>query len=218
VQKQFRRHAAVLSALLSFGARPGTLAPLLSEAGMARIPYFDVTQAQGRAKKQYERLPDLNIFKMLGHAGEMLDGFVKLGGQILNFSEIDPVLREIAIIRTGVLCNAPYEVHQHRRIGRRIGMAQPLLDAIAEGPDAAAFDARQRQVMAFTDDVVKNVRAGDTTFEPLCRALGYKQMQELVITIGYYMMVSRFLENFDVEIESAEAQPSADKLPGMLRG
>ena len=47
---------------------------------MARIPYFDPTKAQGRAKKQYERLPDLNIFRMLGHSGEMLDGFSKLGG------------------------------------------------------------------------------------------------------------------------------------------
>lgn len=185
---------------------------------MARIPYFDTTKAQGRAKKQYERLPDLNIFKMLGHSGEMLDGFVKLGAQILNFSEIDPVLREIAIIRTGVLSNASYEVHQHRRIGRRIGMSEALLDAIAEGPNAALFDARQRQVMAFTDDVVKNVRAGDATFDPLCQALGYKQMQELVITIGYYMMVSRFLENFDVEIEPAQAEPPADALPGALRG
>jgi 4-carboxymuconolactone decarboxylase len=184
---------------------------------MARIPYFDTAQAQGRAKKQYERLPELNIFKMLGHAGEMLDGFVKLGGQILNFADLDPVLREIAIIRTGVLSGATYEVHQHRRIGRRLGMSEALLDAIAHGPDAAAFSERQRQVMAFTDDVVKNVRASDATFDPLCKALSYKQMQELVITIGYYMMVSRFLETFDVDIEEGAAEPPSVRMPGAKR-
>jgi len=182
---------------------------------MARIPYFDPAEAQGRAKKHYERLPGLNIFKMLGHSGEMLDGFVKLGGQILNFAELDPVLREIAIIRAGVLSGSSYEVHQHRRIGRGIGMSQALLDGIDQGPDAAVFDERQRQVMAFTDDVVKNVRASDATFDPLCAALGYRQVQELVITIGYYMMVSRFLETFDVDIEAAGAEPPADKMPGV---
>ena len=63
----------------------------------------------------------------------------------------------------------------------------------------------QRQVMAFTDDVVANVRAGDATFDPLRDALGPKALQELTVTIGFYMLVSRFLETFDVEIEDAPA-------------
>jgi len=184
---------------------------------MARIPYFDPALAQGRARKQFDRLPGLNIFRMLGHAGELLDGFSKLGGQILNFTELDPVLREIAIIRAGVLCGSSYEVHQHRRIGRGIGMSQALLDGIDQGPDTAVFTPLQRQVMEFTDDVVNNVRASDATFNPLCKALGYKQIQELVITIGYYMMVSRFLETFDVDIEAKGAEPPADQMPGAKR-
>ena len=184
---------------------------------MARIPYFDPALAQGRAKKQFDRLPGLNIFRMLGHSGELLDGFSKLGGQILNFTELDPVLREIAIIRVGVVSGATYEAHQHRRIGRGIGMSQALLDGIDEGPNAAVFTPLQRQVMEFTDDVVKNVRASDPTFDPLCKALGYKQIQELVITIGYYMMVSRFLETFDVDIEAKGAEPAADQMPGVKK-
>jgi 4-carboxymuconolactone decarboxylase len=184
---------------------------------MARIPYFDITQAQGRAKKQYERLANLNVFRMLGHSGEMLDGFARLGTQILNFADLDPVLREIAIIRAGVLCGSSYEVHQHRRIGRGYGMSQALLDGIDAGPDAPVFDELQRLVMAFTDDLVNNVRASDATFDPLCKALGYKQIQELVITIGYYMMVSTFLETFDVDIESSDVEPPADKMPGAKR-
>jgi alkylhydroperoxidase family enzyme len=185
---------------------------------MARIPYFDLSLAQGRAKKQIDRLPPLNIFRMLGHSGELLDGFSKFGGQILNFTDLDPVLREIAIIRVGVLSGATYEVHQHRRIGRGAGMSQALIDAIDEGPDAAVFTPLQRQIMAFTDDVVKNVRARDATFDPLCKALGYKQIQELVLTIGYYMLVSRFLETFDVEIEAKGEEPPDDQMPGAKRG
>jgi len=171
---------------------------------MARIPYFDRTKATGRAAKAYEKLPPLNIFAMLGHSGELLDGFTKLGTQILNFSSLDPVLREIAIVRVGVLSKASYEVHQHERISRRIGMSDALIAGIHEGPAAAVFTPLQRQVMAFTDDVVKNVRASDATFDPLKEALGFKALQELTITIGYYMLVSRFLETFDVEIEQGE--------------
>jgi len=51
--------------------------------------------------------------------------------------------------------------------------------------------------------VVANVRAGDATFKPLLEALGPKVLQELTVTIGFYMLVSRFLETFDVDIEAA---------------
>jgi alkylhydroperoxidase family enzyme len=172
---------------------------------MARIPYFDRTKAVGRAAAAYEKLPPLNIFAMMGHAGELIDGFTRLGTQILNFTSLDPVLREIAIVRVGVLSGASYEVFQHERIARRLGMSDVLVAAIHEGPGAAGLDDAQGQVMAFTDDVVANVRASDATFDPLNERLGYKALQELTITIGYYMLVSRFLETFDVDIEEGAA-------------
>lgn len=181
---------------------------------MARIPYFDREKATGRAAEVYKKLPNLNIFRMLGHSGDMLDGFIKLGNAILVYSELDPVLREIAIVRTGVLRGSSYEVYQHDEISRRIGMSEELIAAIHEGPDAKGFDDLQRMVMRFTDDVVKNTRASDATFNPLVEKLGYKQMQELVITIGYYTLVSNFLETFDVDIEEP-GHKSGVKLPGM---
>ena len=168
---------------------------------MARIPYFDPANATGRAKEWYGKLPPLNIFRMMGHSGEMLDGFVRLGNQILMFSALDPVLREIAIVRVGVLSKARYEVFQHERISRQLGMSDAKIAAIHEGPDAAAFSDVEKLVMRFTDDVVANVRASDATFQPLAARLSHREMQELTITIGYYMMVSRFLETFDVDIE-----------------
>ncbi len=173
---------------------------------MARIPYFDPAMAVGRAAAAYEKLPPLNIFRMMGHAGELIDGLTRLGTQILNFTSLDPILREIAILRVGALSGATYEVFQHERIARRLGMSDAVIAAIREGSAAAAFDEAQAEVMAFTDDVVANVRAADATFEPLKERLGYKALQELTLTIGYYMMVCRFLETFDVEIEEGEGR------------
>jgi alkylhydroperoxidase family enzyme len=179
---------------------------------MARIPYFDPAQATGKAVNAYAALPNLNIFRMLGHSGDLLEGFSRFGGYLLNRTVLDPVLREIAIVRVGVLSKASYEVHQHEAISRRLGMSDELIAAIHEGPGAAAFTDLQRQVMAFTDDVVANVRAGDATFNPLRDALGPKALQELTVTIGFYMLVSRFLETFDVDIE--ETSPGAVRVSG----
>ncbi len=168
---------------------------------MARIPYFDLSKAEGRAKKAFEKLPPLNIFRMMGHAGDLVEGFTRLGNQLLYFSKIDPVLREIAIIRVGVLSRAHYEVWQHETIGRKIGMSEAKLAAIHEGPFATAFSDMERLVMLYTDDVVRNVRASAATFNPLAARLSHQEMQELTMAIGFYMMVSRFLETFDVDLE-----------------
>jgi alkylhydroperoxidase family enzyme len=172
---------------------------------MARIPYFDPSQATGRAANAYAKLPALNIFRMLGHSGDLLEGFSRFGTHLLNFTSLDPVLREIAIVRVGVLSKASYEVHQHEAISRRIGMSDGLIAGIHEGPDAAVFTDLQRLVVRFTDDVVENVRASDATFLPAREALGDKALQELTIVIGFYMLVSRYLETFDVDIETGEA-------------
>ena len=171
------------------------------ESPMARIPYFDTDRADDQLKELYAKLPPLNIFRMMGHSGPMLDKFIRLGNQILMYSKLDPILREIAIVRVGVLSGASYEVYQHERISRQLGMGDDKIEAIHEGPSAAAFTDLERLVMQFTDDIVNNVRASDATFEPLNERLSHQELQELVLTIGYYMMVSRFLETFDVDIE-----------------
>lgn len=183
---------------------------------MARIPYFDPADADPEVAKIYAKLPELNIFRMMGHSGRLMAQFVKFGNQLLIHSDLDPVLREIAIVRVGVLSNASYEVYQHEAICRKLGMADALIQAIHEGPEAAAFSDLERKVMRLTDDVVRNVRAGDATFNPVIEELGPKHTQHLVFSIGFYMMVSRFLENFDVDIED-DGRPAGLDLPGMVK-
>jgi alkylhydroperoxidase family enzyme len=177
---------------------------------MARIPYYEAESGNEETNATLEKMAPLNIFRMMAHSGKMLDRFTSLGTHILGRTELDDVLREIAIIRVGVLSKASYEVYQHERIGRQIGMSDDLIAAIHEGPNAAAFDEMQALVMQYTDDVVKNVRASDATFNPLSDRLSHKEMQELTLTIGYYMMVSRFLETFDVDIEEEGSTDGVD--------
>jgi alkylhydroperoxidase family enzyme len=169
---------------------------------MPRIPYPDTATLAPEAKEALDKLGPLNIFKMMAGGGGLLPAFTRMGTYLLFKTKLDPILREIAIIRVGVLSKASYEVYQHERIGRDLGMSDALIAAVHQGPDAEALTALQRLVMLYTDDVVRNVRAGDGTFRPLQQHLSVQELQELTIIIGYYMMVSRFLETFDVDIEA----------------
>lgn len=168
---------------------------------MARIPYPEPDNLEKEVRAQLEGLAPLNIFLMLAHGGGLLRSFVDLGTYLLFKTRLDPVLREIAIIRVGVLSASKYEVFQHERIGRQLGMKSDLLNAIHDGPESPCLTPLQGLVIRYTDEVVRNVRASDGLFHLLKDQLSIRPLQELTVTIGYYMMVCRFLENFEVDLE-----------------
>jgi alkylhydroperoxidase family enzyme len=170
---------------------------------MSRVPYPGREALSPETQQFLDKLPPLNIFRMMSGGEGLLAGFVRLGNHLLSKAKLAPVLREIAIIRVGVLSKAGYEVFQHERIARGLGMSDALIAAIHRGPDDPVFDDLQRLVVRFSDDIVHNVRASDETFAPLAARLTVQELEELTVTIGYYMMASRFLETFDVDIEGA---------------
>lgn len=169
---------------------------------MGRIPYFDMDKAPAELQDLLKVRHPLNLYRMLPHATTVAPGFLKMGGAILRDSAIDPVLREIAILRVGFLSKATYETHQHKRVARNVGVSDAKIAALEnDQPDSNAFSPLEKLVMRYTDDVVANVKASTALFDELLAQLDHRRMAELTLTIGFYMMVSRFLENFEVDIE-----------------
>ncbi len=168
---------------------------------MARIPYFDMSGASDAYKKMLGQRRPLNLYRMLPHAGPAAEGFLRLVGSLLRENELDPVLREVAILRVGMLSNASYEVHQHKRVARSVGMSDEKIAALEPDADPQALNEREKFVLDFTDQLVRHVKAPDQMFNRACELFGYRPISELVLTIGFYMMVCRFLENFEVDIE-----------------
>ena len=98
---------------------------------MARLPYPDRATLLPETQDMLGKLPPLNIFRMMAGGEGLLAVFVRLGNHLLFKAKLDPVLREIAIIRVGVLSKARYEVFQHERIARGLGMTDALIAAIS---------------------------------------------------------------------------------------
>ena len=175
---------------------------------MPRIPYFDVETAQGRHAEFLDKLkPHVNIYRMLANSENGLKGFTRMGNALLNRCELDPGLRELAILRVGRLSRAAYEVFQHERIAREVGVAEDKIAALRDATvEAPVFTDQEKAVLRFTDDVVRNVKATDRTFKAVQAILAPGALVELTLTIGYYMMVCRFLETLGVDGEEGQAE------------
>jgi len=168
---------------------------------MARLSYFDVANVAGPLGDVLRTRPSLNLYRILPHAPEAALGFLALGRALLTQTSIDPALREVAILRVGALCDARYELHQHRRVARSAGLSDAQMDAVLDLSSAEGLDARQRLVVEFTDAVVRDVKAPAQLNERVAGEFTDQGWLELLMTIGYYLLVSRVLENVEVDIE-----------------
>ena len=175
---------------------------------MSRIPYYEVENAAGKHAEFLAKLgTDLNIYRMLAHSEFGLKGFVRIGNALLHRGELDPVLRELAILRVGRLSRTAYEVFQHERIARGVGVADDKIAALRDATiEAPVFSDQEKAVLRFADDVVRNVRASDKNLKAVEAFLSRGAMLELTLTIGYYMMVCRFLETTGVDGEDGQAE------------
>src|ERR1700757_2773778 len=116
---------------------------------MPRIPYYDVEQATGKHPEFLGKLkPHLNIYRMLANSENGMKGFVRMGNALLNRGELDPALRELAILRVGRLNRAAYEVFQHERIARESGVAEEKIAALRDATiEAPAFSEQDKAVL-----------------------------------------------------------------------
>jgi alkylhydroperoxidase family enzyme len=171
---------------------------------MPRIPYPDLDKVSPEVRASLARLPaSANIFKMLAHAETCVKPVLKLGGTLLGKLQLDPKLRELCLLRAVKLEGGEYEWEQHVPIARALGCSAAQIAALEDDDDAAAcFEARERAALQFTREVVVDVRASQET---LAQARGYlsdREIVELIVMAGFYLMLARLTETLDVETEA----------------
>jgi len=170
---------------------------------MARIPYSDMTGLAPDLAEELAKRPPANIYRMLANGGSAALGYLRMGSQIRFNAVLEPLVRELIILRTGSLCQAAYELDHHERIAADLGMpAEKIRAAVDVGPDAPAFDAFETTLLRFTDEVVRDGKASEAAFAALAEYYSPEELIETTLLIGFYMMTSRFLQTFDMDLDT----------------
>jgi alkylhydroperoxidase family enzyme len=168
---------------------------------MARIEYSDPAKASDRTREILGKNRNANIFRMMAHSPRYLEQYCRLGRAIRHEGELDPVVRELAITRTGILCEAPYEIVAHKRIGKGVGVTDEQNTALDDWQPATCFNEVQRAALAFTDEVVKLRKPTDATLDAIKSKITPGALIELQLSVGFYIMTSKFLETFGIDLQ-----------------
>src|ERR1700716_652938 len=168
---------------------------------MARIEYCDTSKSSERTREILGKNRNANIFRMMAHSPSYFEQYCRLGGAIRRKGELDQVVRELAITRTRILCEAPYEVVAHKRIGKNVGVTDEQNAALEDWKSATCFNDLQRAALAFTDEIINLRRPTDATFNAVAAKLTPAALIELQLSVGFYLMTSKFLETFAIDME-----------------
>ncbi len=173
---------------------------------MARVTLVTNEQAPPKVREMFEKIEAngfrvLNLYRVMAHSEKVGRNFLRLGNSILYQGAVPTNLRELAILRVGQINQAQYEYRQHVPIALRAGVRQEQIDALAEWKKSKHFNDEERAVLEYTEELTKNIRVKDETFAALRKFLNEEKTVELTTVIGYYGMVCRILEAFQVELE-----------------
>lgn len=175
---------------------------------MARYAYPEIdTLPDALAEEMKNRIgPGRgNVWQMLCWSPDAAETLIAYSESIRNRNDIPPKIRELMILRVGHLCNAPYEIHHHRRIAKSVGLGEAEISALTEGPQADGLDDAQRFALTMVDELVADKQLSQTTFDKAVADYGIRTVADLVLLVGFYTMASMFLNSFAVDIEPVPA-------------
>ncbi len=174
----------------------------------ARLPYIDREGLPESDREIYDRLvrdrggaPVGNIFRTLANAPNLIRRFNALGGELRNRTELDPRLRELALMTVGRLTNAEYEFTHHWNISLTVGVKREQLEHLAEFETSPLFNDQERAVMRYAADATRDVNVSDAVFNALRGFLDNRKIMELVMNVAFYNAVVRILVPCGVELE-----------------
>ncbi|MEN0139778.1 MAG: carboxymuconolactone decarboxylase family protein [Rhodococcus sp. (in: high G+C Gram-positive bacteria)] len=168
---------------------------------MARITLVDPSAASEREKTIYHRFPSNLVAGLLRTTPDIAEGYLSLGAA-LSSSPLSPRIREMVILRVGVLCGSSYEWMQHVDIATSVGAGPDELAAIESG-DLSTLTKLERAVLRFVDDMVEQPKASTAAFDGAVAALGQQGAATVALLTGHYLMTARFLETLEIDLDAA---------------
>jgi 4-carboxymuconolactone decarboxylase len=151
-------------------------------------------------------------FKALLRSPELGDRVQRVGAYIRFDSSIPPALNEMAILLAGRKWNAQYEFYAHRQLGLKAGMRPAIADAIAIGKRPDPMDADETIIWEFCNELLETTEVSDPRFHAVVERFGERGVIDLIGAIGYYSMVSMFLNVDRVQLPPGEIAPLAPLL------
>ena len=177
--------------------------PRLAAPRVAPIPPSAWTPEQ-RAMITPQLRPNgeaLNLYTTMLNHPKLYGPRARFGSYLQRDGLLDPETRELLIMRTAWNIRTGYEWAHHEESAKNAGLSPAHISAIAAGPSAAIWTAKQRAALSAADELRREAFISDATWTELARYYGMKERIEIVYTVGGYTMTGLAINSLGIQTE-----------------
>lgn len=148
-------------------------------------PAFALTDDQGRLHGPFNALL---ISPQVG------DAVQELGAALRYRSGLSDRCRELAILAVAHAHDSAFEWYAHAAVGRRVGLTEPVLDAVRAGRiPRGHLEAVEVVALEVAHELLASRDLGEDAYGAAVDALGLEGIAELITLVGYYQLLALHL-------------------------
>lgn len=140
-------------------------------------------------------------FPVLLNSPELASRIATLGHYIRYESTLKPMVRELAILTVAREFDCQYAWTSHDPLARQAGVRDEAISALRDRKAPQGLTEEEADIVRYGQELVRNRRVSDATFQAVIKRLGQQGITELTATMGYYTMLGFALNAFEVQPE-----------------
>ncbi|WP_422749327.1 carboxymuconolactone decarboxylase family protein [Mycobacterium sp. WMMD1722] len=168
------------------------------------VPLPDDAEIADAVGPGYDPDTALNVMKMMSGTGNFFPALAGMVQAVFGEPDIDARHREVIILRAASVLDSPYEWQANEQMGRNAGLSTAEIDAIAGDAPVADLAPDYRLLMAATDELLGSGTLTDATLQALLDRFGVTTTRKYVVTIGWFSLLSLFLNGTRVPLETTD--------------
>lgn len=120
-------------------------------------------------------------------------------GDYLRRNSLSPRLRQLVVLKTVGHWGAKYAWAVNKQSGLKAGLDAATIDAIEKGGNPADLNAQDSTALKVAGELLHNKVVSEPTYRAAVALFGENGVADIVVTTGFYSMVSMTLNAFEVD-------------------
>lgn len=160
---------------------------------MPPLPFDRMTAAQRRAADELAAGPRKGVkgpFVPLLRSPELMDRLQKVGEYLRFQSSLEPRISELVMLIVSREWTQQFEWGVHVPLGRKAGLSEELIGAIAEGRRPPGMKPDEEAAYDFCSELLRTKGVCEPTYERAAATFGEHGVIDILGVTGYFITVS----------------------------
>jgi AhpD family alkylhydroperoxidase len=133
---------------------------------------------------------DAHLFSALARHRKLFRSWLRFASRLMPRGMLSRRDTELVILRVAHLRGCEYEIDHHRRLAKRAGIDDPVVERVFAGPDAPGWTEGERELISAVDSLVRRKDIDDTSWQRLREYFSEPRLVELCLLVGHYEMLA----------------------------